>query len=658
MRNMMTGEAFGRWRAAGGVCALGVVGALFAGASYGPVQWLGCALVAGWLNLAALAAGLAAGARLLAGQPPSLRLAAAAALGWGMLALLLYALGLAGGLAPEIIWPVLLAASLLVLGATPAWRAALAELPALWRAAAPEISCRWARTGVLLVLLPAALVLTVPPIAYDAMTYHLALPQQYLNAGRTIALPWNHYSGFPQLVEMLFLAGLALVGPVFSHFIVFSLGCWLLLALWGLARYQRLLSPAAAWLALLIAATMPEIWDGFSVAMIDIPAALFMVLAVAFLFAGRPHELTLAALFTGLAAGCKYTLWWALPLHLLVILLRGRAGKRLKSALWFGAVAVVALAPWPVQNLVLTGNPVYPFGGAWFATPGRDPALQEAYARQGFELFGTPNSPGNLLARPWDMTMQEEKFGAGTIGTLGPLLLLFAPFAFAAGSTRMGGYALYLLAWYLWWSATSQQNRHLVFFFCLLAPLAAAGVRHLWRTRWCRPLLLAVLLAAMGHNLAWSAMKKERFYDAWSWLAGASDETTYMTRHYPGWPIVEKVNCLALDGGSVLFVGHEFAAYVERPAIVAPAYSRDPLERLLLGLDPLPARTPAGLADALRARGVQHLVWSDMGFAFKRGFHHYQLDEEAQRLLDDFRRTQLIQLATIDGVTLYALIEP
>ena len=90
-------------------------------------------------------------------------------------------------------------------------------------------------------------------------------------------------------------------------------------------------------------------------------------------------------------------------------------------------------------------------------------------------------------------------------------------------------------------------------------------------------------------------------------------------------------------------------------AVVAPAYSRDPLERLLLGLEPLPERTPAGLAAELRRRGFQYLVWSEIGYEFKRGFPHYRLTPEAQALLDGFRRTQLTVLAAADRVTLYVL---
>ncbi|HNW92598.1 MAG TPA: hypothetical protein PKM88_06800, partial [bacterium] len=283
--------------------AAGIISAGWCAAGSGLWVWPGALLLALWLNLLALALGLAAGRRLLVGQPAALRWSGAAALGWGLLALLV----LAAGLVARVQWLPAISAVLafLMFGAGTAWRALLADVPVCWRAAASAPLARWGRWGVLLALAPAALLLSPPPVTYDAMTYHLALPQHYLNTGGIGALPWNHYSGFPQTVELLFLLALALGGYGAVPMVAFSLGVWLLVALWGLARSCCRLSPAAAWLALLLALTVPEIWDGFSVAMIDVPAALFMVLAAAFLFGRTPRELVAAAVFTGLAMGCK-----------------------------------------------------------------------------------------------------------------------------------------------------------------------------------------------------------------------------------------------------------------------------------------------------------------------------------------------------------------
>lgn len=647
----------GHNRIAAGLLAAGLVAGLLL--THSDAEWPGAHLLAVvlpllWLSAVLLAAGLRWARPLLAGLPPLARGAAAATLAWGALALLVTLVLLAGGtMALDLLLALLAVGGTLLLALTDAWYAWLRDLPALWRAAAPDAASRWARLGLLLALFPALLCVSAPPVAYDAMTYHLALPQAYLNAGGIVPLTHNHYSGFPKLVEMLFLLALAAGNPALAHGICFLLGLWLLALLWALARYRMALPPAAAWLAALLAATIPEVWDALSVAMVDLPAALFAALALWYLTGTTRADAAGAGLATGCMLGCKYTLWPALAFHLLIVLVRLR-----REAGTFLAAALAACLLWPLLNLALYGNPVYPFGGPLLPTPGIDDDLRVAYARQGFDLFGTRKGLPELLARPWDMVMNEEQFGAGTRGSIGPLLLLLLPFTLGA---RLRDGRLYLLlgaAWFFWWSYTSQQNRHLLFLLCLLCVPAAGAVRHLARTAWLRPLLTVVLTVACVHGVAWGAMKKEAFYSAWDWAAGALTRDAYLTRHYPGWQVVQQVNRLGADAGTVLFVGHEFGAYLEHPAVVAPAYSRDLLEQLLHGRNmPAPA-TAAALNAALRAQGIRYVAWSAFGFRFKQGFRHYRCDPPQAALLQEFRRTQLVPLsAPADDLVLYALAE-
>ncbi len=648
----------GHNRIAAALLAAGLAAGLLlaqSGAEWPGAQLLAVVLPLLWLSAVLLAAGLRWARLLLAGLPPLARGAAASTLGWGVLALLVTLVLLAGGtLALDLLLVLLAVGGTLLLALTGEWYAWLCDLPVLWRAAAPDAATRWARLGELLALLTALLCVSAPPVAYDAMTYHLALPQAYLNAGGIVPLVHNHYSGFPKLVEMLFLLALACGNPALAHGICFMLGLWLLVLLWALARYRMALPPAAAWLAALLAVTIPEVWDAFSVAMVDLPAALFAALALWYLTGTTRADAAGAGLATGFMLGCKYTLWPALALHLLIVLVRQR-----RDAGMFLMAALAACLLWPLLNLALYGNPVYPFGGPLLPTPGIDDELRVAYARQGLDLFGTRKALPELLARPWDMVINEEKFGAGTRGSIGPLLLLLLPFTLGA---RLRDGRLYLLpgvAWFLWWSYTSQQNRHLLFLLCLLCVPAAGAVRHLARTAWLRPLLALVLTVACVHGVAWGAMKKEAFYSAWDWAAGALTRDAYLTRHYPGWQVLGLINSFSGDSGTVLFVGHEFGAYVECPAIVAPAYSRDPLEVLLRGnAAPAGAATAAELNAALRARGIRYVAWSDFGFRFKQGFRHYRLNPEQAALLQEFRRTQLVPLsAPADDLVLYALVE-
>jgi hypothetical protein len=62
-------------------------------------------------------------------------------------------------------------------------------------------------------MLLAALFLSLaPPVKFDALVYHLLLPDAYLRAGSVEYLPWIMKTGMPQTAEMLYTWAMALSG--------------------------------------------------------------------------------------------------------------------------------------------------------------------------------------------------------------------------------------------------------------------------------------------------------------------------------------------------------------------------------------------------------------------------------------------------------------
>ncbi len=80
-----------------------------------------------------------------------------------------------------------------------------------------------------------------PPLKYDALTYHLAIPQQTVISGALVYPPANPYWGHPQVAEMLFTWATAL-GRVETA----ALTGWLfaLTALIGIAGFSARWLPA------------------------------------------------------------------------------------------------------------------------------------------------------------------------------------------------------------------------------------------------------------------------------------------------------------------------------------------------------------------------------------------------------------------------------
>ena len=145
----------------------------------------------------------------LAGLHPLARLSVQAAAGLGVMSI---GLLLVGSLALPEWFPWLLLAGLLawLFRSSAAWLKQLSGLKDLWRE-----SSSFGRLvgGILGITIAAALLIALaPPLKFDALMYHLVMPQAYLLNGKIGYLPWIAMTGMPQVTEMLYTWAMALGG--------------------------------------------------------------------------------------------------------------------------------------------------------------------------------------------------------------------------------------------------------------------------------------------------------------------------------------------------------------------------------------------------------------------------------------------------------------
>jgi hypothetical protein len=438
---------------------------------------------------------------------PLQRLVWAAAVGLGVVSLAGLGLGAVGLLRPWLLWSL----TTLGLAATgrPLWRALRAAWadPA-WRPQGRFAVFLAAYCGVMLLL--AIIWALTPPIAWDGLVYHLTGPKLYLAAGRVshpLDLP---YLGFPQLIEMLFAWGMGLAGERAAATIHWFYGALGTLALVTAGR--RWLGGKAGWLAAAVLLSAPSIvlvagWPYVDLALLLYATLAFLAL-VRFREDGfRPRGwLILSGVFAGLALSTKYTaLAVLLALGLSLLIARARDLRSAVSDLIvLGIVAMLVWSPWLLKNLLLTGNPTYPFffGGEYW-----DGWRSWWYDRPGTGLAHT--APWKLLAAPWDATIWGMEGAAGYSATIGPLFLALIPLLLLAWQRLPGAqrrwlgmafvFCSVLYGFWLWGVARTAlliQTRLLFPAFGLLALMAGAaleGLRALPR----RPLDLGWLARAV-----------------------------------------------------------------------------------------------------------------------------------------------------------------
>ena len=382
---------------------------------------------------------------------------------------------------------------------------------------------RLAAIVIILALITALLISLLPPTKWDVLTYHLTGAQHYVERGRFYAVPNNHFLGFPQQVDTLFAAQLALTGQLTgSSLFQWAMGSFALLLTGSMAA--RRFSLRAGLVAVSTIIVGKSIWLEMTYSYSDLlPIGLAAIaLNVADTWAhyrdntstGRDvlremQYIVLIGMTSGFAMGTRYTaVGLAAGLGILVLWICHRDHWRriLGFALAYGITASIVLGPWLVRNLVWYGNPVYPL---LFSSGEMDAIRQEWYGDPGSGMIHTENA-WQLPILPIAATFLgvDGKEGFGT--TIGPLYLLLCPMLILTWgriSTEEKRFAIralltagvITLIWILataFLSDVNQRTRYVLYMFPLLAIVAGLSLESLYRLPQ-KPIHLAFIVHAM-----------------------------------------------------------------------------------------------------------------------------------------------------------------
>lgn len=553
------------------------------------------------------------------------RLPFAASLGIGAFAYLGLALAMAGLYRPAVLR---LVVGMVLLGAAIAvairggGRGLQLPTPHLPRGTARIwIAC------VALAVLCAGVAALAPESQFDALWYHLAYPQRFLEAGRLVDLPSDYVSLYPMTTELWFGYGLAFGGATAAILLHFA--CLLLVAIATYELARRFARSASPWLAVALLVTIPTvIWEG-STAYIDLALMLYVTLALYALLryveSSRRQWLLLAALNLGFALASKHLALFALALFctgltLALRLQRIRWRTTLMAVLVLMSLSLLLALPWYLRSYLASGNPVFETLYAVFgAPPERWNMETEAGLQRFLAEFGRPRTVPNLLTLPWHMTIHAADYG----GTLGPLFLVLLPLL---ALRRMRGVLPWLVAFVglfvvLWaLPLSSFQMRHLMPIVPALAVLGAsafgraAALARATAGRRVPTLLSAGLAVLLVLNLPPFTFLHEVDREGWNgWLTsvlhvvplgvviGGESADAYLTRQvrsYAVWQFAEatlpsSARVLTWSGGEQLYTHHDRIWANSAPAI-ATAWAETGEEKQAL--------------TGLRELGITHLI--------------------------------------------------
>lgn len=565
----------------------------------------------------------------------------AAPLGMGLLAYLVLAVGLLGGV--EVWVGVALICLLGLLG----WRHLLRLAREIAGALRGPKRWRWAALPLLLFFLAAAGFTLIGALApateldYDSLVYHLAIPKAYVRDGRIHPLPWLSHSNFPFTMEMLYLLGLLLRDQSLAK--LFHLACGWLTVCAIFAFGRRWWGARAGALGAAIFAAIPLVaWEMMS-AYNELAFALYAFLAIFALsrwWEARQAEgsgwLWVAGLMCGLALGTKMLAGAVLIfglLGLLWALFRKEPQVTIGRGIAFAAIALVVASPWYVKSYLWTGNPVYPFcyglfgGRYWTAERAREyAAAQKEFGR--YQPGGAEQArrgaltslqralrpgagPLALLALPWHLTMNPRWFFDipqrlrpvnVLVWVFGPLLLALLPALVLVGPVGAAGRSLlwFALLYLAIWSLMSQNGRYLIPLLpglCACAGLSAARLLDRRGLVSAATMLALVLALTSGlyasYGLAAPAARV---------AVGLESPEQYLSATSPLSRALEAINQATPPDAKILALGDEPRLfYLDREYLLgnhAQVFS------------PSELATPDALLAALDRMGVTHLLLS------------------------------------------------
>jgi len=524
------------------------------------------------------------------------------ALGLGLLAYGMLALGLAHGLSP-------LGAGLLLVVLAAAGGREHARLGRALRLRASRgmqgPRWGWAVAAILAVYALASLAGVYSPptsLEWDSLAYHLADPKIYIQAHRLVYLPWESHSNFAFTAEMWYTAGLLLGGVPLAKWFHFSCALGACLAIYALGS-RHLGATIGVWGAVLFASTPLVFWEA-GTAYSDLATAFFATLTLLALAnalsslvadnlggAAPPvffsPWLPVSAALMGLTLSTKATalsLLALLALGLIYVLRRVAKqpwGRGLRTALAWVALALLVGSPWYVKSAVLTRNPVYPFYSQVFGGRYWNRVNAAAYDQSNAD-FGMGREPDKLLLAPWNLTMfltpgrplppraqapEKQSFNDHQFPTmlLTPVLLgaLFFPLFGLPASRRVKALGAYALGGGLFWFATAQHVRYLLPMLPVLCLLAAWALAQAVAARWRAGYALAALGAG---SLALSGVIAANLLRAQGPVAvGLTSRAAYLDANEPTYPAMEFINTRLPRSAKLVFYGNPLGFYCDRP---------------------------------------------------------------------------------------------
>jgi len=505
---------------------------------------------------------------------------------------------------------------------------------------------------------------TVSPF-YDQWHQHLGFPWIWLADGSVHPIPRNWYSYMPVNASLLYGYGLRLLGPWSAQAVHWWCGVVTVLAVARLAG--RAEKRSAAIYGAIVLATTPTFLRLTTVAGSDLVVSVFAAGAWLGLVqtAGDgksvPRWWVFSGFCVGLAVGAKYTALGtvAIPIAAAAVALHrpwraNRSWTQLVSGASLALVSsLAAFMPWAVRNLVMIGNPLFPFANGPFKAILKVPF--ETAERYSAWLSGSDFSLRHIVDGLDFGTFGGQMDGFPTIGLLYLGLVLLVPVCWRRLDPVLRAPLLVgAIAGFAFWIVNLHVHRYVVPVLLPAAVLIGASLAATvdGASRRTRVGLIALLAVAISWNLSTTVSREG--LDRLGSTLGVVDEEETLHRWVSSYIALDAVRSLP-EGSRIHLVAEARALGFERPVDIEHPFGAP----LILELA-RQSQGPGEIAAALSARGVTHVLtnrWEALRISEMQGRERYfeYSDPATAVKVEAFSHRCLEEIWSERGVSLYRL---
>jgi len=262
-----------------------------------------------------------------------------------------------------------------------------------------------------------------PPVWFDTLAYHFAIPAELIQIGRIVYIPNNMEWGNARQIETLYILVMSMGGTETAALLGWATGLMTLLAFADFTG--KIFNTDSAWVGVASLICGPSLAVHLASGYVDWEAMLFglavLICLVEWVTKRDNTILYMAGLFAGMAFATKYTAGIVLFSGAMVILFFEKP-YALKKTVYhlalFGGMAFLIALPWLMKNFFATLNPFYPL---FFPAGAMDASRLALYQRAPVQDLW------RFILLPWQITVWGIEGSIGYASSIGPLLLGLSP---------------------------------------------------------------------------------------------------------------------------------------------------------------------------------------------------------------------------------------